>query len=226
MIYLFSNRSYGAPFLDAAAAFSRRTGTPVTAVFSGHRHRDRHDAGPLGLLRSLAARWRSVKEPAAAGLPLMIVDDVNAPAFVTSIEPGDAGIIAGFDQIFGAAAIARFRSFVNVHPSLLPYYRGPEPAYWCIEYGETTTGFSIHTVTTRIDYGEIHHQEALRIDEGEDAASLTARIATLAIPSFERWLDHLATATPWTTSRLDAAALYRRHVDYKSFRAAGTAQRK
>jgi methionyl-tRNA formyltransferase len=224
MIYLFSNRSYGAPFLDAAARYSRRTNLPITAVFSGQRQRDRQEGGPVGMLRSFAARWRSNRESVAAGLPLLFVDDVNAPAFVEKIEPGDIGIIAGFDQIFGAEAIARFTSFVNVHPSLLPFYRGPEPAYWCIENAETTTGFTIHTVTTKIDSGEIHHQEMLSIGPADDAGSLTVRIATLAVPAFERWLDHVARGTPWTPARVDAGSAYRRHVDYKSFHDAGAQQ--
>ena len=226
MIYLFSNRSYGAPFLDAAARFSRSRETAITAVFSGRRHRDRDRSGPVAALRSLATKFRPAKEPAAAGLPVMVVDDVNAPAFVSSIRPEDVGIIAGFNQIFGADAIARFASFANVHPSLLPFYRGPEPEYWVIDNGETTTGFTIHKVTTKIDSGEIHHQEKLSIDPAEDASSLSARIAALAIPAFERWLEHVTSGEPWPKTQLDAAALYRVHVNYKSFHEAGASQRK
>ncbi len=217
MIYLFTNRSYGAPFLDAAARYARRTGAPITAVFSGRRKRERPNGRAVATLRALAARWRGAREPAVAGLPLIIADNVNAPAFFEMIEPGDAGIIAGFDQIFGAAPIGRFASFVNVHPSLLPYYRGPEPAYWCIENRETTTGFTIHTVTTKIDWGEIHHQESLTIDPHDDPVTLTGRIAQLAIPAFERWMDRLREGTPWPKRLLDAGSLYRTHVDYKSF---------
>jgi methionyl-tRNA formyltransferase len=179
----------------------------------------------VAALRSLASKLRA-KEPVAAGLPVVIVDDVNDPAFVSSIEPGSTGVIAGFNQIFGVPALARFKSFVNVHPSLLPYYRGPEPEYWTIHNGETTTGFTIHTVTTKIDFGEIHHQEALAIDPSEDAETLSARIATLAIPAFERWLEHVTSGEPWHKTQLDAGALYRLHVDYKSFREAGAPERK
>lgn len=226
MVYLFSNRSYGAPFLDAAARYSRQSGTQITVVFSGHRRRDRNENGPVGALRALVARWRSSKEPTAAGLPVLIVDDVNVPSFVDLVEQHDHGVIAGFDQIFGAEAIARFKSFVNFHPSLLPYYRGPEPAYWCIENGETTTGFTIHTVTTRIDSGEIHHQEALQIEPNDDAGGLTTRIANLAVPAFNRWLEHSVSGSPWTGEFLDARALYRHRVDYRSFQDASASQPK
>ena len=224
MIYLFTNRSYGAPFLDAAGRFARTTGTPITVVLSGHRRRDRAN-GAVGGLRALAKRWRGFRDAAAAGLPVMHVDDVNAPSFIASIEPGDHAVMAGFDQIFKAPAIAQFTSFVNVHPSLLPFYRGPEPAYWCLDNGERVTGFTIHTVTTKIDWGEIHDQQMLAIDPSEDPGVLTSRIAALAVPSFVRWLEHLRSAEPWSKRVVDAAALYRTHVDYKSFRPAGLVQR-
>jgi methionyl-tRNA formyltransferase len=225
MIYLYANRSYGAPFLEAAGRYARRTGARITVVFSGHRRRHHRGNGAVAALRSLAARWRRAPKT-VAGLPAVVIDDINAPAFVAAIEPGDVGIIAGFDQIFKARAIERFVSFVNFHPSLLPYYRGPEPAYWCIENAETVTGFTIHTVTTKIDSGEIHHQEMLRIDPDEEPSALTGRIALLAIPAFERWLDHVSSGTPWTKTVVDAAGVYRTLVDYKSFRTATAPQRK
>jgi methionyl-tRNA formyltransferase len=223
MIYLFSNRTYGVPFLAAAARYARSSGTEITVVFSGRQRRN--DGGPVGVLRAFAARWRSQRQ-VIGGLPVIVSDDVNAPAFVDLIQPQDAGIIAGFDQIFGAKAIEKFTSFVNVHPSLLPYYRGPEPAYWCVDNLETTSGFTIHTVTTKIDSGEIHYQESLPIDPADDASTLTDRIALLAIPAFEQWLDHIAQGAPWTPRLVDAGALYRRHVDYRSFRDAGAMRRK
>jgi len=224
MIYLFSNRSYGAQFLDAAARFSRRRKTPLTVVFSGRRLRERGRGGPVAMLRSFAARLRAGTDPAANGLPVLVVPDVNAPAFVSSIGPGDVGVIAGFNQIFGAPAIARFKSFVNFHPSLLPFYRGPEPEFWCIDNGEMTTGYTIHTVTTKIDHGEIHYQEALAIDDADTAASLSRRIAALAVPTFERWLECAASGERWTKAHVDAAALYRVHVDYRSFHEASAKQ--
>src|SRR5450755_497613 len=83
MIYLFSNRSYGAQFLEAAARFARERRTPITAVFSGRRVRER--SGPVAALRSFATKLRPGKGPAAAGLPVSVIDDINAPAFVSSI---------------------------------------------------------------------------------------------------------------------------------------------
>jgi methionyl-tRNA formyltransferase len=218
MIYLFTNRSYGAPFIAAATAYAGRTGAAVTVVYSERRGVRRRGATPGSVLRSLASKVLGPKSAQSeSSLPEITVADVNAPEFVAEIAPADAGIIAGFDQIFSRTAIGRFASFVNVHPSLLPFYRGPEPAYWCIAYGESVTGFTIHNVTERIDVGETQYQERLDIEPFETPASLSLRLAVAAVPAFEKWLDHIAAGSHWEQVSVDAAAAYRTHVDYRSF---------
>lgn len=216
MIYLFTNKFFGPPFIRAASRFGRRTGAAITVIFSARKNVQLR-GGPMAALRARVARWRESRDPVAEGLRVLIVDDVNAASFVERLRPGDSGIIAGFNQIFGDATIARLEPFVNVHPSLLPYYRGPEPARWCIVNGETSTGFTIHTVTRRIDAGEILFQETLQIDPHDDTAALSARIGALAVPAFEKWLDHIANGTAWERRVIDAAAVYRQLVDYRSF---------
>ena len=54
--------------------------------------------------------------------------------------------------------------FVNLHPSLLPKYRGPTPTFWMLYHGERETGFTFHLMTRRIDEGRILAQRALPLD--------------------------------------------------------------
>lgn len=44
---------------------------------------------------------------------------------------------------------------INIHPSLLPKYRGPNPIFWQIRNGETQTGVTLHKVSEKIDAGDI-----------------------------------------------------------------------
>jgi methionyl-tRNA formyltransferase len=218
MIYLFSNRSYGTPFVAAATRYSSRAGVPITVVMSPKSRHGRQREGPVDAIRTMASRLRKGKpSPVKGALPEILVPDVNDREFIDSIRPGDVGIIAGFDQIFSKAAIDRFAEFVNFHPSLLPYYRGPEPAYWCIAYGETATGFTIHTVTPRIDSGEIQHQVVIPIGAFDEPEALMSKIADAAIPDFEAWLDHVVSGSAWVKKSVDAAGIYRNRVDYRSF---------
>jgi methionyl-tRNA formyltransferase len=56
---------------------------------------------------------------------------------------------------------------VNVHPSLLPDYRGPEPLFWQFYFGERTMGVTIHRVDSGLDTGPILLQESLNVAVGE-----------------------------------------------------------
>jgi methionyl-tRNA formyltransferase len=55
---------------------------------------------------------------------------------------------------------------LNVHPSLLPAYRGPAPLFWQFRYGESRGGVTIHWMDRGIDSGDIAAQESVPIPEG------------------------------------------------------------
>lgn len=69
---------------------------------------------------------------------------------------------------------------INVHPSLLPHYRGPSPIQWAIWNGEKETGITIMKMNEKMDAGDILHQEALPIDPKEDSEALSHRLALKA----------------------------------------------
>ena len=64
---------------------------------------------------------------------------------------------------------------INIHPSLLPRYKGANPIFWQLRNGETETGVTLHQVTSEIDGGniltarKIAYPDGLRITEIEDA---------------------------------------------------------
>jgi len=67
---------------------------------------------------------------------------------------------------------------INVHPSLLPKYRGPSPMQWAIRNGEGKTGITVIRMSERMDAGDILYQENVRLAPEEDAASLSNRLAS------------------------------------------------
>jgi methionyl-tRNA formyltransferase len=193
MIYHFCNAAFGQPFQVLAAEFSRRHGVPITTVMS---------ASP--------GRQGNLNAP-------KIIPDVNAPEFLALIGTGDHGIVTGFNQIFSQRVIDRFGSLANIHASVLPFYRGPTPTYWCIANGERSTGYTLHEMTARIDAGPILYQEAFPIDGVRDTASLSKRIAAAAGATFVRYLEHLRTGSQWEIRVVDASAVYTTLVNYRSF---------
>ena len=68
----------------------------------------------------------------------------------------DVVVMASFDQILSADTLAvPTRAWLNIHPSLLPRHRGPEPIYWTIVNGDVEAGITSHHTVPRIDAGPI-----------------------------------------------------------------------
>jgi methionyl-tRNA formyltransferase len=132
-----------------------------------------------------------------------------------AVAPGDWGLVAGFNQIFGAAILDRFGVLLNVHPSLLPLYRGPTPSAWCLANGEAVSGFTFHHVTARIDAGPIVHQGVVAIVPSMDTAELDGAISRAAARDLPGVLDaeflHRGSFKP---AQIDARTAYRVHVNY------------
>jgi len=55
---------------------------------------------------------------------------------------------------------------INIHPSLLPAYRGPDPIFWQLRAGESTMGVTIHRVSRAIDGGDILIQQPVTLSNG------------------------------------------------------------
>jgi len=64
------------------------------------------------------------------------------------------------------------RGAINVHPSLLPRHRGPDPTSWAIACGDEKTGVTVHRMTAEYDAGPILAQRELVIDPTHDAWQL------------------------------------------------------
>ncbi len=71
------------------------------------------------------------------------------------------------------------KGFVNLHPSLLPKYRGAAPINWAIMRGEKETGLTTFLMNEKIDAGKIIQQKVVEIEPEETAGELTKRLAEL-----------------------------------------------
>ncbi|HXW76124.1 MAG TPA: formyltransferase family protein [Candidatus Eremiobacteraceae bacterium] len=198
MIYHFCNDEFGGPFRTELAAFSRASGIPLTTVYSAKTTR----AALRRRLSLIGARLRGLFGR------VVVARDVNAPAFAASIADGDIGVVSGFNQIFKAPAIARFRLFVNVHPSVLPMYRGRTPVADALRRGETRTGYTIHHVTPQIDSGPIVYQAVLPLDSN-DVDKIAAAIGASAAPQLRRFLESYIRGEVWQPVIIDPATVYR-----------------
>ena len=86
-------------------------------------------------------------------------------------------VMAGFDRIVTRALLSRFPARVlNIHPALLPAFRGSDAQAQASEYGVTITGATVHIVDEDVDHGPILVQAAVPILPGEDTETVRQRV--------------------------------------------------
>lgn len=93
----------------------------------------------------------------------------------------DAGVeviaLAGYMRLLSDDFVARWRGKVlNIHPSLLPKYKGLDTHGRAIEAGDSHGGCSVHVVTEELDGGEVLGQAEVPILPGDTAESLAERV--------------------------------------------------
>ena len=86
-------------------------------------------------------------------------------------------VLAGFMRILTPAFVARFQGrILNIHPSLLPKYRGLHTHRRALDAGETIHGASVHFVTDELDGGPLVLQARVPVKPGDDPDQLAARV--------------------------------------------------
>lgn len=85
--------------------------------------------------------------------------------------------LAGFMRLLTDGFVESWRDrLVNIHPSLLPDFKGRHPQRQALEAGATVSGCTVHYVRPAMDSGPIIARAAVPILPGDDEASLSARI--------------------------------------------------
>lgn len=95
-------------------------------------------------------------------------------------EKIDFLVLAGFMRILGSELISRYRGkILNIHPALLPAFKGASAIKDAFDYGVKLTGVTVHFVDEKVDNGPIILQEPVKIKEGDILSRLTERIHRL-----------------------------------------------
>ena len=85
--------------------------------------------------------------------------------------------LAGFMRILSKNFIKRFKGkILNIHPSLLPKYKGLNTHKRVLSNNEKYSGCTVHFVNSRLDSGKIILQKKVKINKGETAVSLAKKI--------------------------------------------------
>ena len=145
-----------------------------------------HPARPV-LVLSNDPQAGGLDKARALGVPTAAVDhkpfgkdrEGFEAALNAELEKADPDIIclAGFMRILTPGFIQKWQGrMLNIHPSLLPKYKGLNTHARAIEAGDAEAGCSVHEVTAELDGGPILGQARVPIEPGDTPESLAARI--------------------------------------------------
>lgn len=135
-----------------------------------------------------------------ANIPTCVIDHKafdSREAFDTAVqqEIDDSGaqlvVLAGFMRILSAGFVRHYQGrMLNIHPSLLPLYKGLHTHQRALDAGDAEHGCTVHFVTEELDGGPLLVQAVVPIHAGDDATALQARVHSrehLAYPLAVEW---------------------------------------
>jgi methionyl-tRNA formyltransferase len=125
-----------------------------------------------------------------AGLELAQPEDLHAPEVLERIDAAqpDALIVCAYGALVKAALLDRYE-ILNVHPSLLPRWRGAAPLERAIMAGDRETGVAIIRLTAGLDEGPVSLLEREPIRPDDDHGTLSERLARIGGDLLVRALD-------------------------------------
>tara|TARA_B100000965_G_scaffold153610_1_gene127728 strand:+ start:2354 stop:2929 length:576 start_codon:yes stop_codon:yes gene_type:complete len=126
-------------------------------------------------------KCNAVKRAAKFGIPHIHIPHKNEDLMIRTIRAFDPDLIvlAGYMRILSSRFVGSFDKIINVHPSLLPKYKGANAVEQALESGDIETGCTVHYVTEELDSGEIILQSTVPILPKDDVKSLTKAIQRL-----------------------------------------------
>ena len=162
---------------------------------------------------------RELPPPAAVAatelsLPLLQSADVNDEAALAKIHAAgpEVVVVCAFGQLIREPLLSDFL-LLNVHPSLLPRWRGAAPIERAIMAADAETGTCIMRLTAGLDSGPVALWERVALGPEDDFAGLSEKLATLSGDLLVRALDLQAVGKLELTEQDEAAVTYAEKID-------------
>lgn len=122
----------------------------------------------------------------------------------------DAVALAGYMRLLTPAFVEHWKGrLLNIHPSLLPKYKGLDTNARSLEAGDTHAGCTVHLVTEEVDSGDILGQVAVAIRPGDTPETLAARVRLAEHQLYPRTLAAFVSRhqdAAWIEAQVDALA--------------------
>ncbi len=137
------------------------------------------------------------------GLKTLTPTDLKDENFLKTLKKYQNGIflIAEYGKIIPEQVlnIPKYKT-INIHPSLLPKFRGPTPIQTALLNQEKSTGLTIHLTEKEVDTGDILAQKQVKIGKNDNYLTLEKKLAILGAEMFmgifDKWLESKISPTP------------------------------
>lgn len=202
-IVFMGSAEFACPTVEALLASRHEL---VCCVTQADRPRGRHLAVTACPVKIMAA---------GRGFPVMTPERVADSGVLSELDSysPDIIVVAAYGQYLPGRLLSLPRvACVNIHPSLLPKYRGAAPIQWAVAGGDTVTGVTILHVAKKMDAGDIILQEIHPIDPDETAASLERKLAKFGAELLLRALGLLESGAASRTPQDEARATWARKL--------------
>ena len=170
LVILASGRGSNARAIMEAVKNGILKGTEISALIS-----DNPDAPALGIAEEFGVKALFI-DPMRKGARFT---EESAQHYIDAIaaERPDLVVLAGFMRILPENFVSAFDGkTINLHPSLLPAYKGKDAIKRAFEAGEKFCGCSVHYVSTELDSGELIGQSMVEILPQDTLESLEAKV--------------------------------------------------
>jgi methionyl-tRNA formyltransferase len=143
-----------------------------------------------------AGRGRRLRPPPVAerardlGVPLQQTGDASGQP-----PPADAGVVVAFGQLLRDPLLHAYPLY-NLHPSLLPRWRGAAPVERAILEGDAETGVAVIELVEALDAGPVHGMARFPIGPDDDAGAVHARALEVGVPMLVDALEGRTQAVP------------------------------
>jgi methionyl-tRNA formyltransferase len=131
-------------------------------------------------------------------IPVIEPADVNAPDFIASmiaLKP-DVLVTFTFDKKLGPELLNLTPHAYNMHPALLPDYRGNNPYFWVLANGEKETGVTLQVLAEKFDMGDIVLQERVPLHPHDTCGMVVHRQEAIAASLLDQLLGLIESGQP------------------------------
>ncbi|GAB1600532.1 trifunctional purine biosynthetic protein adenosine-3-like [Argonauta hians] len=198
----YNSKLHVAPKKKKVAVLISGSGTNLQSLINFTQHPQNNSSAEIALVISNKPNVEGLNRAQRANIPTMVINHKefkSREAFDESVHEQlvQANIeivcLAGFMRILSAPFVKKWQgAMLNVHPSLLPSFKGANAHKMVLEAGVKLTGCSVHFVAPEVDSGAILVQKSAPVYPNDTELSLSERVKQLEHTAYPEALELLA----------------------------------